>query len=597
MPVKKTRFQQRHWDAAAEFILGEYRRRKNDKNRAEKERIWDEVDRQVEMRPKPRRKVEFERKSGWFPDTELPLQATALEVLQADARRLTFPRNSEWYLPHSEISDDFVNKFQERRETHPMIGDEAQPMKLDQETADVLVKATIDHFHTLFNFRDAIDFNDVEALKYGTYVGRIVEAQQPVFTSDFRGVSSTKRVGPAVIPVSVRNHYLDDSPQAVMMEGVAISPADIREYWQRRDDLVVAAKSESKGWIGSQVARIELKDPAQPIHMLEFEGDLVIPRSKDHLFLPNSVVTVAIGEGGPRVVRFRENKNGFRSYYSGVYAKENLKSPYGTSPLMKGQPIQELATLMANSLAASVALSAQPPGLWDATDSQLTANGGPVLEPNAMTPADDPDRSVNILREWNISDTGIALQLLLSQYEDITGVTAPRRGAQTKSHTTAFAVDVENTRGLVRTDDYVQAKENGPLRSILHREYAIIKKTMASTPVYIGTGGIEGFVNISKEDLPDNVTFEVIGSAGPATERERAERRQAALQGAAAMSEMSAQQGGPVLNFAEAMKETLGEAFANPDRFITTPDGQPNAAPGVGGVPGGLAMVQDQGTQ
>ncbi|NUP96652.1 MAG: hypothetical protein HUU28_10865, partial [Planctomycetaceae bacterium] len=41
----------------------------------------------------------------------------------------------------------------------------------------------------------------------------------------------------------------------------------------------------------------------------------------------------------------------------------------------------------------------------------------------------------------------------LKQYEDLTGVSAPRLGAQTKSHTTAFAVDAEITRGLVRTVD------------------------------------------------------------------------------------------------------------------------------------------------
>lgn len=610
--VTETKFTSEHWDVAAEFVNSEYMRRKNRRVRKEKERIWNEVDRQVRMEPLPLRVDDPKDKNAatrhhghhglhlhrgtrgtdnWFPNTELPLQASALEVLQADANKLTFPQGAEWFVVHSEITDDFANKFQQRREKVPFIGGTTVPMQMDQETADVLVKSTLDHFHHLFNFRDTINFLDVEALKFGTYAARVQPAMQPTFSSDLRGVMAQKAIGPAVIPVSIRRLYLDDTPQAVMMEGVSLQPAHIREFWQRKEDLVLAAQqSGQEGYIKSQIDRIELSDPDSPVHMLEYEGDLVIPTSQDHIYLPNSVLTVAISEGGPLSVRYRENTDGFRSYVTGVYEREDLDSPYGTSPLMKGQPIQELGSLMANRLAAVVALSAQPPALYDPSDAALQRAGGPRIAPNSKQPSDNPLGSVNFLDDWNISDTAAALTLILGLYEDLTGVTAPRRGAQTKSHTTAFAVDVENSRGLVRTDDYVQAKEKGPLTSILQREYRIIKKKMTPTSVFVGTAGIEGYVKIAKEDLPENAQFDVIGSAGPATERERQQLRQVALEQAANLSGISQQQGGPQLNFEEAMKEILN-VFENPDRFVTSPQGVPNAASGLGGVPGPAGMV------
>jgi len=392
--------------------------------------------------------------------------------------------------------------------------------------------------------------------------------------------------------MSIKHLYLDDTPQAVMMEGVSIQPSHIREFWQSRNDIILAGKSGGEGWITSQINRIE--ETGEPIHILEFEGDLVIPRSRENLFLPNTVLTVAVSAGGPFAIRYRENKDGFRSYVTGMYEQEDMDSPYGTSPLMKGQPIQELASMMANRLAAVVALSAQPPGFYDPTDTAMERKGGPVIEPNSMQPSDDPQTSIQFLDDWNISDISAALSLLLGLYEDLTGVTAPRRGAQTKSHTTAFAVDVENTRGLVRTDDYVEAEEKGPLTSILQREYAIIKKVMTVTPVFIGTAGIEGFVTISKEDLPETVEFEVIGSAGPTTERERQQLRDAAIDRFIQIGSISAQSGGPAPNFGEIMKEALSGQFANVDRFITSAKGQPNAAPSVGGLQVAPPVVQGQ---
>lgn len=596
-PQKRT-FRRKDWATAAEFIKAEHERRRDAPKRSALEKQWKEIDRQVAMEAAPRKSPEGGKAGDWMPAIELPLQASALEVLTADARRLKFPRTSEWYLAHTELSDEYATRFQDRREDNPLIGDKSMGMKLDQETSDALAKGAIDHYHRIYNFRQQIDALDIEAFKYGTYAARVIQVLLPKFASDYRGVKKDRTLGPAVVPVSIKNLFLDDSPQFVMQEGVSIAPAHIRTYFQKLDDLLVAAKTGGvdRGWIESNMKKLEpLGDQGENrghVELLEWEGDLVIPRSQGRIFLPNIVLTVAVGSGGPWVVRFRESKSPFRSYVVGNYQRDDLTTPYGTSPLLKGRPIQEAATEVANRLIAAGALNAEPPISWDNSDSMLKATGGPIIAPGAQWAADDPS-SIKVHAIGNVSDLLQAYIGLLQQYEDLTGVTAPRRGASAKSHTTAFSTDVENVRGLVRTEDFVVSQEQGPLSSILYMEYEIIKKSLTSpTPIYIGTAGMEGFVNLHREDIADNAVFFVQGSAGPGTKREKQQSVVQAFQIAAQLSQISMQMGGPTLNFNEGFKEIFEAAdVTNPERFITSAQGVPNAADGVGGVqgtPGGL---------
>jgi len=588
------KFQRKDWKTAAEFIKDEKERRAGSSTRRELDRHWKEVDRQVAMRPKSS-KTEGGKPEDWMPDFELPLQATALEVLTADARRLKFPSSSEWYRAHAELSDDYAERYQDRRSDHGLIAKETGG-KLDQETADLLAKAAIDHYHRLYRFREQIDRLDIEAFKYGTYAARVVEGLVPKFTRDYRGVRQERTLGPAVVPVSIKNLFLDESPQYVMHEGVAIAPLTIRNYFQRKDDLLKAAKTGGvdKGWIAPNIRRLEPMGDGDEkrghVELLEAEGDLVIGRSGGKIFLPNVVVTVAVGNNGPAVVRYRESKLPFRSYVIGTYHQERLDCPYGTSPLMKGQPIQEAATEAANRLVASACLAAEPPLGWDSTDVRLKARGGPVWFPGAQWEMDDPN-AIKVFDEagGQIEPLLNLYLALLKQYEDLTGVTAPRRGAQTKSHTTAYAVDVEAARGMTRTQDFVVTQEQGPLTSILYMEYEIIKRSLRSpAPILVDGSGLEGFVNLHADDLADNVVFDVLGSAGPASKREKAQQLIAAFQLMTQVAPVAMQMGAPVPNFGEFYREILSEVgdVANPERFITSPKGLPNAADGLGGVPG-----------
>jgi hypothetical protein len=157
--------------------------------------------------------------------------------------------------------------------------------------------------------------------------------------------------GPAVIPVSIKNLYLDDSPQQVMQEGIIIAPAPIRFGLQTLSDAQMAAKTGGtrNGWIAENLKDLEAfgdqSEKRGHIEILEWGGDLVFPRkTSENIYLPNVTVTVAVGNNGPKVIRFRENPRDTRQNVFGTYMSEG-ESLYGSSPLMKGKLRQKWLTV------------------------------------------------------------------------------------------------------------------------------------------------------------------------------------------------------------------------------------------------------------
>ena len=185
------------WKAIAEFIKAEKGRRKE--ARTHKEQQWEEVDRQIRMEAKPRVTASGSgEEKDWFPNIELPLQFDTLEVTAADVKRLAFPRGTEWYSVNAELSDEYIKRFERRRLTKPLIGSRPLPAKIDQETANTLIKTAIDHYHRLFDFRANVISFAIEAIKYGSAVARVREISHPQLSNDFRGVKGDIR-GPAMI--------------------------------------------------------------------------------------------------------------------------------------------------------------------------------------------------------------------------------------------------------------------------------------------------------------------------------------------------------------------------------------------------------------
>ena len=619
-------FSDADWKAVAQFVSDETEKRKRSKDRREKEAVWKEVDRQIAMIPL-KRKVESGKRADWLPEFELPLQFNTLEVNQADARRLKFPRGSEWFSVSAELSDEYAKRFKDRRfpkgdfdiieqaarqfggqiprealeglKGQPLTGDIPMPTQLDQDTANALVKVTLDHFHRLYDFRAAIDLFDAECLKYGTGLVRVREVAT---IKNALKLNEADIRGPAVIPCSIKNTYLDDSPIATFQEGISIAPWQVRSTHQLLDDLLVATVKggPERGWMPARLAKMKSAKTGGKlkgyIEVLEAEGDLVVSTSGSSLILQDVLVTVAVGAGGPEVIRFRADQQA--SYVTNHYMRPDIESPYGVSPLMKGQPLQEAATEALNAAMAVAALQARPPVAYDRNDPEMLAQGGPNIHPGAQWPTDAP----NAIEVHKIGDLNalIAVYLaLIKQYEDTTQVNDPRRGSSGKSHTTAFQADLEATRGLGRIDDYVMGQEAGPMTKILNMEFAIAKRTMKKPQsIFVGAGGIEGWVKLAAGDLADNAVFMVHGSAGVLSDRQRAESFASASNFAIQVATVAAQLGKPVdLNFEAMILEGYHRAaIQNAAKFIGPSGGFSGGTPAQPAVPGTAPGLSAGGT-
>jgi hypothetical protein len=578
------------WILIANWIRGEKERRELAPKRRELKSIWAEIDRQVAMIPRAK-EILSGQKADWIPNTELPLQFNTLEVNCADARRLKFPRGTEWYSCSSDMSEEYLAKWTERRSRIPLFGSLLDAPKMDQETANTLPKVVLDHFHRLYDFRSMIDLFDVESIKYGTGILRVKEVEMHKFFNDYRGTQRQTMKGPAVVPCSIKNVFLDDTPMAVMHEGITMSPGHIRCTFKHYKDVqnAIATGGSERGWRKEVIRRLEPekgKDAnREHIELIEFEGDLVVPRtsSNNPIFLPGVIVTVAAGRNATEVVRYQEQGYPFPSYIVGTYMRDCLDSPYGTSPLIKGQPIAEAATDCANRLLTAAALAAQPPGWYDANDPRLTGSGGPRIFPGSLSATDSPD-AIEFMEAPDVAKLLQVYLAFLKQYEDLTAVNDPRRGGPIKSHTTATAADLEQTRGLSRTDDFVQGQEQGPITSLLYREYEIAKRCMSKpVPIQVDAGGIEGWVRVAAADLPDDVAFRVHGSAGVLDERTQFENFMQGTNASLQLIGMAAQMGIQVpVDFNALVLETYKRAgINNAGTFI----GANSSSPGVTAAP------------
>ena len=565
----------------AQWIKSEKDTRQGKRHDLEAE--WKEIDRQIAMIPKPR-KVDSGSESDWYPSIEEPLQFNALEVILADVRAGLFPPSrSSWYRVTGDMDEDMVAAAQNGLVV------EGLPTKLDQEGVNAIIKATIDYYHRLYDFRSNFMLFVAECVKYGTGVGRVREVRMDKFMTDYRGVTSG--AGPAFLPLSIQSTYLDDTEALTMHEGVSIGGVVLHCETRLYEDIKAAAKTggTKRGWRTGIIDKIEPKkgeDKRGLIEIIEAEGDFVIPDEKETIFLPNSRIMVAVGASGPEVIRFEENTLPFHSRLVGRYMRQDVKSAYGVSPLMKGRPVQESASFALNDLLASGALKAQPPVAYDRNDATFAAKGGPEVYPRAMWGTDNPS---GVLVQHQIGDPVALLQVylaLIKKYEDLTQANDPRRGGGMKSHTTAGAAQLDTMRALARTEDFVQDLIDGPLTSLLYMEYDIIRKVMPHNMLIpIDSEGMSGFIRVSREMLPEKVYFNVFGTAGMQDEAQRNQSFFTAAQFVMSLYAAAVQTGKPFdLNF-EALSQEAFERAGVQDTSKYIP-GNENAPPALAGLAG-----------
>jgi len=251
----KRRFDQRDFDFIAEFVIQEWERRKS--ARAGLERHWAEIDRQVAMQPD----VEFKKLPNgkldinklWMSEVEPPLQAQALEVLTADARQMLF--GDSWFRAHAEVTDAYLDRVDFKG---LILGDEAEvPSQITQDNADKLVEGFLLHYFRQTDFFTRYDRINAEAFKYGMGVGRARMQTKNVYLREAKGVRKETQRVPVLVPVSIKNLYLDD-PMPSMHSAQVLGPAEIAQDWIKLENLVLAAsrgssdpQDEDGGWASS----------------------------------------------------------------------------------------------------------------------------------------------------------------------------------------------------------------------------------------------------------------------------------------------------------------------------------------------------------
>ena len=184
MAEKAKRIDRRDHAQLAERIFQMWSDRRG--RRRDQERIWKEVDRQIAMKPDisykmlpgrhnsadpydERARNNIDPDKAWMPEGELPLQAQALEVLVADARRMMFPDAGSWYRARAITTDEYLRgvDFQSL-----VAGDENDvPSQITQDNADKLVEGFGQFWRDQYGFRDSMDRLNAEAFKYGAFSG------------------------------------------------------------------------------------------------------------------------------------------------------------------------------------------------------------------------------------------------------------------------------------------------------------------------------------------------------------------------------------------------------------------------------------------
>lgn len=565
----------------AEQICVEFDARK--KRRGDAEKNWAEVDRQIAMIPELSHKTgpdgKPDARKKWMPEVELPLQAQTLEMLTTDCRRLKFPKGKDWFKCRAALTQDYIERFS--KASNPIPGERGDNRSnLNQDNGDRLAQGVLSHFHNQYDFRSHIDKMDAEAIAYSFGVGRLRNVNKRILGHTAKGINMTI---PVLVPRSAKHVYLDDSQSAIMHEGYIIGPNTLQWKSVKLADLQVAAKND-KSYIPEQVSRLK-SDKNGEVQIIELEGDLIYETSQSTIVVRDVVLTAGKGVGDSTTFgMIREEKGeGFSTYVVFDYHMESSISRYGTSPLIKGMPIAKILAQTMNRLLESGQLKNAPPIGYSKDDLAFAGTGGPNIHPHALWPTVD---DLNVYDEVG-GDQAVLLatfQGLLALYYDVTGVNPPRLGAQTKSHTTAYAKDVELSQGASRTVDFVNSTLDGPLSRFLDLEYRMGRKNWKKQPVFIEAWN--EFVILERDHLPDTVVFKAIGAGAPADDQAETQRKVSAIQIASQLDQASVQFGNqPRIDYGSLAEKVLQEAGFQ-DLTEVTVQSAGNGAAGVPQLPG-----------
>lgn len=596
----------RNFDEVAAQILAEYRNRKS--RRVEIEKAWDDIDRQHQMRAEAFNLDAAGRtKQGkaWQPFYELPWQTLAREIGVDDCVRLLFPTNGKYFESHANAKQNEFSEVQQVFNEEMFIG-ELEPQKTTVNSA--FVSKLIDGLLTFGQnqYKYTTEWLKVlsDAITYGTYAARYKIVEREKYEGEARNVSQKIDRFPAIIHYPIRNVYLDDSLPSVLHTDNETGPSHIFVTNIRMNSLLKLLKTGSDdGWVKGALAKFKDADPSDTVELIEMEGDFIVPRAQEPIFLPSVSITVAQSHGAQTIVRYQQLSN-HRTWLTGTYFPSGMVSdgrilPYGTSPLMMGRTIQAGGTCAFNRTLHAAILNAEPPIGYDRNESMFAVSG-PVIEPGASIPTDAKPQIYEI---GNVSALAATYQALKSDYADTTGMSAMRLGEQAKSHVPAASNDQALSRAATRTVEFVRRFQNSTLQTALSLEYKGWQEILSSmkSPIEIYNDDLKCFLPITRKMLPDDVFFEVYGVAMPQEEAEERMQKLQLLDFVAKLEPMINQMGGTPLNWGLIRDNLLRDTYGvDAAQYIQqpgqAPSGIPNATPNAAGIPNASQGINPQTT-
>lgn len=505
--VKKRRISDKDWQQVEQKVKKELSRRQTDAFRKSHEKVWAEVDRQVYMKAPKKKKLD-PNSVDWHSAIELGELAKSSEIITADVMRLIFPNTRSCFESHVELPPTL----------DPNTGKVTSDSK-QQIFVDGTVRAFMAQQHIDFGLKARMALSVKEALHHGSYVA---EARQESAMMVHEGSGIQSIAAPVWVPHSMWNCYPDPSPSVIGANMLYTGSMIIREYLPRYKLEEIASRGED-GWMTSQIRKVPKKQnknnevETDDIELIKYFGDCVINRNDGDIFLPNSKVILANGI----IVFYAPNKLPFSPIIYNGYERLDVRDPYFTSPLIKNSPMHKVATVLANKFLDGVALWTEKPIIYDGNDPSFVMNGGPVTAPGSKT-ASKGSADFKTLEVGDPSVTLQGLQFVIQNIKQGTGGDASRAPLDTADKTATEARN-DSMRGEVRIVDFVDKLEFS-FKTFLYMQHEINKQEIQSYTFYNPEMDAPDFMRMTRQDLPENIHFDVVGSKGVLGEENRSQK-------------------------------------------------------------------------
>jgi len=546
---KKTpSIKKKDWDKVSQHLKSELAKRKEDQFREMHERIWKEVDRQVEMSPMVKiNRDGSEADMGWHNVFELGELSKASEDISSDVRRILFPENRSWFDAHSFVEMQFNE--QGAQKVHSKVQG-----KIDGRLRSMMMQQQTD-----FGLLDRVELSVKEALHHGSFVAEIewVE-QQMVF-----GGTKVKTIGaPCWVPHSMWNCYPDPSPSVIGASMFYEGTMFVESYLPRYLCEKMVMDSDEDGWMKSQWKKVSkdehrVKDTnLKDVKITKYWGDVNIERPDGDMYFPNHKAILMNGT----IVYMAPNKTPYPPIIYRGYERLDVRDPYYTSPLIKMSPMQKLSTMLANKYIDGVELILEPPIVYDGNDPDFVLNGGPIIEPGSKVST----KGSVAFKEIQIGDPKIALeglQLCLTEMKDKLGRPMKKVSADRKTALEVQKMDADEEISLINFVDKMEVA----LRTYLYMQHSMNLDNLMSYSFYCPDTDDEDFLRLEKKDLPKEVHFEVVGARGILGEQERTVRMTAVTTFASQSPLFQ-----PLLDAKEILMQMYQDAgIKNPEKFIS----------------------------